>query len=417
MCDCDCGNNIKYGLTVDNDGEFILNGKPFYGYGLNIYSAFQGLLYPEGSVPYPAGKIYKDDFAMMKRLGLPVARVPFSCWASQHFKMWMDDPVSYFEKMDRVVREAEKNELGIIVSLMWRVEAVSENVGEPIREMGNPNSKIVEVSKKYIGEVVSRYNDSPAIWMWEIGNEFNLPADLDAKYLGGLDRCYSTDDFTGYQSMMAQHIRTIDPYRAITTGNAMVRATAYHLMQRGYGKEDSDTGIWYMPEPSDYDTLEQYAYMFRRQNPDPINVCSIHMQHWRENGLTTEELGGKFVTYLEYMKESIKAAAEVKKAVYFGEYGDMMEYHALGKHYQDNWDNLVKNYKSIMKDLVDSDLQLATEWLVSTVDGHMFSMVNEQGAHHKMLFQIDELVRINKEFREQGKQNTASYWNAVKKYK
>ena len=47
MCDCDCGNNIKYGLTVDNDGEFILNGKPFYGYGLNIYSAFQGLLYPE----------------------------------------------------------------------------------------------------------------------------------------------------------------------------------------------------------------------------------------------------------------------------------------------------------------------------------------------------------------------------------
>lgn len=147
MCDCGCDKSVKYGLTVDNDGKFILNGKHFYGYGLNIYSAFQGLLYPEGSVPYPSGTIYKDDFAMMKRLGLPVARVPLSCWASQHFKMWMDDPASYFEKMDRVVEEAEKNELGIIVSLMWRVEAVSENVGEPVREMGNQNSKIVEVSK------------------------------------------------------------------------------------------------------------------------------------------------------------------------------------------------------------------------------------------------------------------------------
>ena len=32
--------------------------------------------------------------------------------------------------------------------------------------------------RTYIREVVSRYVNSPAIWGWEFGNEYNLPADL-----------------------------------------------------------------------------------------------------------------------------------------------------------------------------------------------------------------------------------------------
>jgi hypothetical protein len=415
MSESKCGKCNKFGLSVNDDGILILNGEPFYGYGLNIYSAFQGLLYPEGSIPYPAGNIYKEDFAMMKEFGLPLARIPLSCWASQHFKMWMDDPDSYFEKMDKVIAEAEKVELGIVVSLMWRVEAVSENVGEPVKEMGNPNSKIVEVSKKYIGEVVSRYKNSPAIWMWEIGNEFNLPADLDAKYVGGFKNCYTTDDFIAYQSMMAEHIRTIDPFRAMTTGNAMVRATAHHLMQKGYSTEDSTESIWYMPEPTDYDTsLDEYTYMLHRQNPDPINVCSIHMQHWRADGMAVEEMAGKFVPYLEYLTETIKAGAAVRKPIYFGEFGDMMQFHYLGEHYNDNLGLMIKNFYIVTNALVDSGLQIATAWLMGTVPGYMFTTVRENGSSHNLLFQIEEFVRINKMFREQGKQKAADYWKWAK---
>ena len=34
--------------------------------------------------------------------------------------------------------------------------------------------------RRYTEEVVRRYKDSPAIWGWEFGNEYNLAADLPA---------------------------------------------------------------------------------------------------------------------------------------------------------------------------------------------------------------------------------------------
>ena len=50
-------------------------------------------------------------------------------------------------------------------------------VGEPRNQWGNPQSKTRQFMRTYIREVVSRYVNSPAIWGWEFGNEYNLSLD------------------------------------------------------------------------------------------------------------------------------------------------------------------------------------------------------------------------------------------------
>ena len=55
---------------------------------------------------------------------------------------------------------------------------VPDLVGEPCDQWGNPESKTHEFMRTYVREVVTRYQDSPAIWGWEFGNEYNLDADL-----------------------------------------------------------------------------------------------------------------------------------------------------------------------------------------------------------------------------------------------
>ncbi len=51
-------------------------------------------------------------------------------------------------------------------------------VGEPMDQWGNPESKVHEWMREYVREVVTRYRYSPAIWAWEMGNEFGLQASL-----------------------------------------------------------------------------------------------------------------------------------------------------------------------------------------------------------------------------------------------
>ena len=55
-------------------------------------------------------------------------------------------------------------------------------VGEPRNQWGNPESKTRQFMRTYIREVVSRYVNSPAIWGWEFGNEYNLSLDTPDRW-------------------------------------------------------------------------------------------------------------------------------------------------------------------------------------------------------------------------------------------
>ena len=94
---------------------------------------------------------------------------------------------------------AEDNNIGLIPSLFWRLASVPEVVGESRDQLGNPNSRANQFIRQYTREMVSRYNDSPAIWGWEFGNEANLGVDLGRRQCK--ERKAETDSFlASYQA-------------------------------------------------------------------------------------------------------------------------------------------------------------------------------------------------------------------------
>ena len=140
-----------------------------------------------------------------------------------------------------MIDAAEKAEFGLVPSLFWLYSAVPDLVGEPMRELGNSKSKSIEFIRNYTREVVSRYNNSAAIWAWELGNEYNLVLDLPnaatqrppvhptlktASIRSERDEL-RTSDFQTLCAEFGRAVREIDPNRLLITGNATPRSSAW----------------------------------------------------------------------------------------------------------------------------------------------------------------------------------------------
>ena len=81
--------------------------------------------------------------------------------------------------MDQVVSICgEEQHRSNSLSFLARCDGIEELVGEDRSQLGNPNSKANQFIRQFTQEMVQRYNDSPAIWGWEFGNEANLAVDL-----------------------------------------------------------------------------------------------------------------------------------------------------------------------------------------------------------------------------------------------
>src|SRR5690606_5054729 len=98
-------------------------------------------------------------------------------WPAQQ-RLFLTNRAMFFERLDRVVRCAETNRIGLIPSLFWYFATVPDLMGESIDQLGNPESDSIKHIREYTAAVVSRYQTSPAIWGWEFGNEYNLECDL-----------------------------------------------------------------------------------------------------------------------------------------------------------------------------------------------------------------------------------------------
>jgi hypothetical protein len=203
-----------------------------------------------------------------------------------------------------VVKSAEENGVGLIPSLFWYDGAVPDLMEEPRDQWGNPESKTHAFMRNYVREVVTRYKDSPAIWGWELGNEYNLAADLPnaaehrpkiVPHLGTLTSRSERDDLTHNMLQIAftefaKEVRKYDPYRIISTGNSIPRASAWHQRE-----ENSWTK----------DTSEQTFEILAGQNPDPVDVISIHT----------------YKDVQDRIPQMMQMAKKLKKPLFIGEFG------------------------------------------------------------------------------------------------
>lgn len=299
---------IPPGLYVQG-GVLMKDGRPYRGIGANYFSLFSRLLKD------PADTSSLEGLKALGRAGVPFVR--FMCggfWPADH-KLYLADREAYFKRLDLVVRCAEENKVGLIPSLFWLASTAPDIAGEPLDQLGNPESKSIALVRRYTAEVVERYKNSPAIWGWEFGNEYNLGADLPNAAahrppawpnLGTPAERTERDElkFAHVRTAMvafAETVRKIDPSRVIFSGNSIPRVSAWHNFH-----EKSWTA----------DTEAQFGEILLRDNPDPVSAVTIHLYR---------DAKGKYPGGAASIDEAIalaaRFAARAGKPLFIGEFG------------------------------------------------------------------------------------------------
>ena len=180
---------------------------------------------------------------------------------------------------------------------------------------GDAGSKTHAFLRRYTRDVVVRYRDSLAIWGWEFGNEYNLPADLPnaAEWrpavvpdLGTPKARSAADELTHAMvrtaiRAWATEVRRHDPRRLLFSGNSLPRPSAWHQQAERSWKAD---------------TPEQYARMLLGDNPHPINTLCVHLYPSEE-----KRWDGRIVTLRELLEKSQQIARQARKPLFVGEFG------------------------------------------------------------------------------------------------
>ncbi len=305
-----CASVLGQGLRIGEDGRILKDGAPVHAIGVNYMDAFTRCLKD------PADQRYRDGFAVLAAHDIPFARLNFGGFYPVEWDLYQTDRAAYFSLMDGVVRAAEEAGVGLVPSLFWWSACIPDLVGEPRNRWGMPGSKTHAFMTTYVTEVVTRYKDSPAIWAWEFGNEYNLNVDLPNAaehrpwthvHKGSPATRGPEDDLRSDMVRVAlvafgEAVRAVDPHRPVTSGHSISRASAHHLRV---------AGTWAQDSPAEF--RENLMYM----TPDPLDMISIHVYpHARH-----KRFGEASVDYESIFGEARKAADGAGKGLFVGEFG------------------------------------------------------------------------------------------------
>ena len=335
------------GLQIGEDGTILRNGVPCHGVGINYMDAFTRCLED------PENTSYREGFATLKRYDIPFVRLNFGGFYPVAWKMYQEDPDTYFALMDGVVKAAEENGIGLVPSLFWWSACIPDLVGEPRNRWGDPKSKTHTFMRRYVTEVVSRYKDSPAIWAWEFGNEYNLAVDLPnaekhrpwTHVSKGCPADRSAEDDLNSAMMgcvltaFGEAVRAIDPHRPITSGNSLPRISAHHQRVEGSWMTDSRVEL-----------QENLAFT----TPDPLNMISVHIYpHARDKRFGAERVG-----YDDLIALIVEGADASRKGLFVGEFGPPPDNEAPWTH-----ESAYAEGERLMAALLQSEVQLAAFWV------------------------------------------------------
>jgi hypothetical protein len=288
------------GLSIGPDGSLQRDGAEFRGLGVNYYDAFARTLSQPPRTDYDAG------FHELAARKIPFARFSAGGYWPNEWKLYQTNRAEYFARFDGVVKSAERHGIGLIPSLFWQLSTVPDLVGESVKHWGDTNSRTHAFMRDYAREVVMRYVSSPAIWGWEFGNEFNLPADLPnaAQHRPptvpslGTPAGRTVDDDLSHAAIrtafraFADEVRRHDARRIIISGNAFPRVSAWHQAQEKSWRRD---------------TPEQFAEVLGADNPSPMNTLSVR--------------GYDLVNDLGRLPQAMQVSRALKKPLFVGEFG------------------------------------------------------------------------------------------------
>ena len=246
----------RLGLSASGP-TVIKNGLPYLGAGVAFYDAF---------IQTPTA--LAACFAELQSYGVPFIRFNAGWYgagatSTSEWQIYLNAPSIYWAQMDIIVGLANEYGIGLIPSLMWRYETfcdlmayTSAGLRDTISQWGVSGSNVRNFAAGFVAAFVQRYANNPAIWMWEIGNEFEAeilytgtttitrippttvtegsPSQYYATPPGGTangvtDIVYYNDVFAMRAALCAV-IRANDPHgRMISGGQSVTPSNSYNL--------------------------------------------------------------------------------------------------------------------------------------------------------------------------------------------
>jgi len=256
--------------------QLTLGGHPFHEISFDAYNLLELWLGGQGQTA-------RDELHALRANGFRVVRVMASPYGASQFEdVFFDaDPAAqaakreaYFAQFDELLAAADANGIRIVADLVWNVANLGDLGGHSVRlGMTDRTSLGRQRVEGYMRAVVSRYAYRPTIAMWEIGNEWNLGADIQWPQFD-----YTSDDLAATYAQLAAMIKEVDPSHLVTTGDSAPRPSAMHLLRAVRAGLPVD---WTPDTAAD---LTEYLALV---NPAPIDVMSIH---YSDDAMT--ELGG-----------------------------------------------------------------------------------------------------------------------------
>ena len=252
---------------------------------------------------------------------------------------WRNDPASYWAAFDALMSDAEARGIRLVPSVVWNLSLFPDLVGEPIGKLMEPGSASRSMAEQYVTEVVTRYRGRPAILFWELGNEWNLSADIDITCddcaspsgkcglwptLGtpckrtAADNIFSCNPCRGvssaqqdlgqFASAMASLIRGLDPAHSVSSGFGYPRPAAWHLAAHPCPACD-----WTADSPADVQAA------LAQTHRAPIDVVSVH--HYPGDDLL--RFGSPDPSGDGYLAQVRADVTAMGMRLYVGEFGEM----------------------------------------------------------------------------------------------
>jgi hypothetical protein len=269
--------------------------------GINYYDAFVRFIKDNDSS-------FEKKFKVLKDLNITYIRINGSGFFSANdWQFYLKHQDIYFKKLDFFIKKAEENNLKIIFSMFWKYDAIPKLMNENIEKAySNSHSKTFKFMKSYIKEIVRRYHNSKAIYIWELGNEYNLQINIKYKKIKNKrlkrkkENIFKLSYLHNLMKIFRNEIKKYDKIHLIETGNSIPRTYIYN----------------YQITKKNYKSI--LIKILKDENKD-ADLISVHIYPWSLKKRNYFKYFQNIDNFLKFLKNlSIKT----NKKIYIGEFGD-----------------------------------------------------------------------------------------------
>ncbi len=290
---------------------------PFRNVGANIPDLFEQYLKGDEASA-------NRSLADAKAAGIRFVRCFGTTWGPDDFGIFEQDRTRWLTAFDRMLAAADKAGIAVVPSLLFNIHMLPDYVrrttgkDEQVVNYLTPGSASNTLAVAYVTAIVTRFKDDPRVLFWEIGNEYNLEADLSAQWKQRpANQIPNSDQVRAFLAQIATLIKQIDKKHPVTSGNADMRPYAWHIRQAMLAHRNA-------ANPNDYpmdwtkDNFQQYVEMLGFFNPPPLDIISVHLY---PTGNDTPDWLYKNDTQAATLPWARTAADLVGKPLFIGEFG------------------------------------------------------------------------------------------------